>query len=163
RRGQCIGEGIAVFGCVDSMHNVAMTTVLGVMAPVLSAIILIYLGRRDELGYDSFWHIFIARQDNWSRFWFEVRDNAHPPLFEFVRKAVRPFGHTLRVYRVPSILSIVIATVLIFTLARRAVANPWWAGVSAVAFGLSYTAINIGLEVRPYALATCLTLAALHY
>jgi len=145
------------------MHNVAMTTVLGVMAPVLSAIILIYLGRRDELGYDSFWHIFIARQDNWSRFWFEVRDNAHPPLFELVLKAVIPFGHTLLVYRVPSILSIVIATVLIFTLARRAVANPWWAGVSAVAFGLSYTAINIGLEVRPYALATCLTLVALHY
>src|SRR5262249_42718342 len=110
-----------------------------------------------------FWHIFIARQDNWSRFWFEVRDNAHPPLFELVLKAVIPFGHTLLVYRVPSILSIVIATVLIFTLARRAVANPWWAGVSAVAFGLSYTAINIGLEVRPYALATCLTLAALHY
>ena len=54
------------------MDNARMARVLGAAAPVLSAIVLVYLGRRARLGYDSFWHIFIARQHDWSQFWSEV-------------------------------------------------------------------------------------------
>lgn len=46
---------------------------------LLSGLTLTYLGRRELITYDAYWHIFVARQDMWSRFWFEVGDNAHPP------------------------------------------------------------------------------------
>jgi len=50
-----------------------------------------------------------------------------------------------------------------YWIAARVVANRWLPAMAALAFVLSYSAINVGLEARPYALATCLTLAALYY
>ena len=140
-----------------------MARVLGAAAPVLSAIVLVYLGGREQLDYDSVWHVFIARQHDWSQFWLEVTDNAHPPLFCLVRKSTFLIGYSPLIYRLPSILAIVIAGALMSAIAGRVVTNRWLPGVAALAFGLSYSAITMGLEVRPYALATCLTLAALYH
>jgi hypothetical protein len=145
------------------MDNAAMRKTLCVTAPVLSAIILIYLGPRAQLTYDSLWHVFIARQDEWTQFWFEVAGNAHPPLFYLVLKAAILIGKSPLIYRLPSILAIVTGTALMCPIAGRLVANRWLPGMASLVFGLSYSAIDIGLEVRAYALATCLTLAALFY
>src|SRR5262245_25359132 len=91
------------------MDNAGMPRALCAAAPLLSAVVLFYLGSRERLGYDSFWHVFVARQDNWSQFWFEVADNAHPPLFYLVLKAATLIGRGLLVYRLPSIAAIVVS------------------------------------------------------
>ena len=140
-----------------------MARVLGAAAPVLSAIVLVYLGGREQLDYDSVWHVFIARQHDWSQFWVEVTDNAHPPLFYLVLKSTLLIGYSPLIYRLPSILAIVIAGALMCAIASRVVTNRWLPGAAALAFGLSYSAITMGLEVRAYALATCLTLTGLYY
>ena len=138
-----------------------MPRALCAAAPLLSAVVLFYLGPRERLGYDSFWHVFVARQDDWSQFWFEVADNAHPPLFYLVLKAATLIGWSPLVYRLPSIAAIVVAAALMCPIARRMVAHPYLPALAALMFGLSYSAIDMGLEVRAYALATCLTLAGL--
>lgn len=137
--------------------------VVCVVPALLSAIVLAWLGPREQLGYDSFWHVLVARQQDWARFWFEVSDNAHPPLFYLVLKAVVPLGHTVLVYRIPSIVATIVATAVVCVIARLVVADRWLRVVAGLAFGLSYGAITLGLEVRPYALATCLTLAGLYW
>lgn len=136
---------------------------IGAVPALLSAIVLVWLGSREQLGYDSFWHVSIARQEHWARFWFEVADNAHPPLFYLVLKAMLPLGHTMLVYRIPSIVATVVAIVLVCATARRVVADRWLCALAGFVFGLSSSAITLGLEVRQYALATCLTLAALYW
>lgn len=124
---------------------------------------LLYFGPRERLGYDSFWHVFIARLDDWRQFAFEIADNAHPPLYYLVLKAATLLGSHVFVYRLPSMISIVVATWLMARVAGRLVDQPWLPVIAAVTFGLSQSAIEVGLEVRAYALATCLTLAAMWY
>ncbi len=127
------------------------------------AALLVYFGQRELTNYDGYWHVFIARQRVWSQFWFEVATNAHPPLYYLVLKAAVRLGDHPLVYRLPSIVATVVAAALMGKVAGRLVGYPWLAAVAVLAFGLSASAIDVGLEVRAYALATCLTLAALSY
>ncbi len=127
----------------------------------IGAAALIVIGARQFIGYDSYWHVFIARQDRWPNFWREVRDNAHPPLFYLLlRAAAALFGPTLLSYRIVSIASIVVSTVLVAMVVRRITRSRALAIVAAAAFGWSYGAIMTGLEVRAYALCGAFTLAA---
>ena len=72
---------------------------LGVVL-ALTAGALVFLGSREFIGYDSYWHVFIARQDRWPNFWREVRDNAHPPLFYLMlRLSAYWLGPHMLVYR----------------------------------------------------------------
>ena len=126
---------------------------------VATAAILIVLGSREFIGYDSFWHVFIARQDRWLNFGHEVRDNAHPPLFYLLlRIASAWFGSTLLAYRAVSIAAIVAATGLVAMIVRRITSNLPLAIVAAAAFGFAEGAIMVGLEVRAYALCAAFTL-----
>jgi len=136
---------------------------LALAALALCAGVLFYLAPREQLGYDSFWHVFVARQDHWWQFWFEVADNAHPPLYYLVLKATLLLGNSLVVYRLPSMASTVISGALLYGIAARVVANRWLPGIATLAFCLSYTTITVGLEARSYALATSLTLAGLYF
>jgi len=79
----CLGKFVQIGGATgehgEDGHQAARATWIMHVWPgssarpyVLSAIVLVYLGRRERLGYDSFWHIFIARQHDWSQFWSEV-------------------------------------------------------------------------------------------
>jgi hypothetical protein len=127
----------------------------------LTAIVLIVLGRRESIGYDSYWHIFIARQDLWPNFWREVRDNAHPPLFYFLlRLASLWIGPTYLAYRAVSIAATVASAALVAAIVWRTTTNRALAVVAVAAFGFAYGAIMIGLEVRAYALSTAFTLLA---
>ncbi|HEV8306869.1 MAG TPA: hypothetical protein VGW35_04325 [Methylomirabilota bacterium] len=58
----------------------------------------------------------------------------------------------------PSIVATVVAAALMGKVAGRLVGQAWLAEVAVLAFGLSASAVDVGLEVRAYALATCLTL-----
>ncbi len=127
----------------------------------LTAIVLVFLGGREHIGYDSYWHVFIARQDRWPNFWHEVRDNAHPPLFYFLLRAASAWlGSTLLAYRSVSIAATVAAAGLVAAIIRRTTSNRPLAIVAAAAFGSAYGVIMTGLEVRAYALCAAFTLLA---
>jgi len=128
---------------------------------VATAGVLVFLGRRQPIGYDSNWHIFIARQDRWSNFWREVRDNAHPPLFYLgVRAASAVLGPAMLSYRFISIVGTVASTALVSSIVWRTTTNRALAVVSAAAFGFAYGSIMVGLEIRAYALCAAFTLLA---
>jgi len=127
----------------------------------LTAVVLVLLGSREFIGYDSYWHVFIARQDRWPNFWHEVRDNAHPPLFYLLlRVASSWFGSTLLAYRAVSIAATVAATAIVAAIVGRLTSNRPLAIVAAAGFGLAYGVIMTGLEVRAYALCAAFTLLA---
>jgi len=123
--------------------------------------LLAILATRQALDYDSIWHVFIARQADWPSFWQEVRDNAHPPLFYVLLKgSVAVLGTTLFAYRAVSILATVVSVILLARVAVQVTANAALAIVAAAAFGLSATAVELGLEVRAYAVLLAALLMA---
>jgi hypothetical protein len=133
---------------------------LAILASGMTAA-LVFLGTRQFIGYDSYLHIFIARQDRWPNFWREVRDNTHPPLFYLLLRVTAAWlGPRLLTYRVVSIAATVYATGLIAAIVRRTTANRALAIVAAAAFGFSYSTIMMGLDVRAYALWAAFTLLA---
>jgi hypothetical protein len=137
-------------------HYAAMASVV-----VLTTIILIGLGTRQFVGYDSFWHVFIAKQDSWANFWREVIDNAHPPLYYLLLGIdIKLLGESLIAYRAISIGSILVSTLLIARIVATITSKPGMAILAGAAFGLSSNAVEIGLEVRAYALCLTLLLAA---
>jgi hypothetical protein len=126
-----------------------------------SAGLLLWLGARQFVSYDGFWHVFIARQDAWPNFWREVGDNAHPPLYYLLLGvAIDTLGPSFLGYRAISIVATLGSTLLVARIVAKLTASPWFGVVGAAAFGLSFNAVEVGLEVRAYALCVCLVLAA---
>jgi uncharacterized membrane protein len=131
------------------------------LAVALSAVPLLALGRVELLGYDGFWHVFIARQSDWSHLWEEIRLNAHPPFFYLcLEAAIATFGTSLLVYRLVPIAATLAATWLVGRIVERASADRWLPAIAAFAFGSSLATVSIGLDVRAYALMVALVLAA---
>jgi hypothetical protein len=144
-----------------SQRRVDWTTAGALGVAALATALLVAFGARHILGYDSFWHVFIARQDRWPNFWREVAANAHPPLYYLLLRAtIGVFGYSLLVYRLISIVAIAASTVLIARIVRRSSGSTPVAVAAAAAFGLSFSAFDIGLEVRAYALNLAWMLAA---
>ncbi len=128
---------------------------------VLAGAILVSLGLRQYVGYDSFWHVFIARQDTWRELWQEIESNAHPPIYYLcLRAAMAVFGYSLLAYRMVSIAAILISIPVLARVVARVTGNRPLGVVAGAAFGLSYCAVDVGLEVRGYALLVCLLLTA---
>jgi hypothetical protein len=141
--------------------RVDRTTVGALIAAAVTTALLVTIGARHIVGYDSFWHVFIARQDRWAEFWREVAANAHPPLYYLLlRGVIRVLGYSLLVYRLISIVAIAVSTVLIGRIVQRLTASPPVAIVAVAAFAFSSSAADLGLEVRAYALNLALMLSS---
>lgn len=124
------------------------------LAVALSAIPLIVIGRVELLRYDGFWHVFIARQEQWRNLWEEIRENAHPPLYYLsLKAAIWIFGRNLLAYRLVSIVATLATTWLVGRIVQRTTRHPVLPAVAAFAFGSSLATVTIALEVRAYALA----------
>lgn len=124
--------------------------------------LLASLSSHEYLGYDSIWHVFIARQESWSSFFREVSDNAHPPVFYLLLKgAIKVLGKSLLAYRAWSILAVAATTLLLARLTSRVTGNAPLAIAAAAAFGLSANIFEVGLEVRSYAVFLAFALVAL--
>jgi hypothetical protein len=133
----------------------------GAIVAAISAAILTYLGSRQFIGYDSVWHVFIARQQTWANFWHEVQDNAHPPLYYLLLKgAIAVLGDSFLAYRAWSIAGVAVSTFLIAKISFQVSKNPLLSIAAAAAFGWSLSAIDVGLEVRSYAVFLACMLAA---
>jgi len=132
----------------------------GVIVAAISSAVLCWFGVHQFVGFDSFWHVFIARQETWKAMWREILENAHPPLFYLLLKAaIFSLGQSFLAYRALSIAGIAIATVFVAwstaTITRAALAI-----IAAAAFGLSASAIDTGLEVRSYGVFLAAAMAA---
>jgi hypothetical protein len=126
--------------------------VLTVLCALVGVLPRLDVALRQYIEYDGWWHVFIAQQDVWSNFVWEVRANAHPPLFFLLLKAAMLLGKSRLTYR---LVSLVAGVATAYVLGR--IAGRWsrhWAvpGVTALAFSLSWSAIVVSCEVRSYAL-----------
>ena len=125
------------------------------LAVALSALPLLALTPKEFIGFDAFWHVFIARQDTWHAFWDEIHRNAHPPLFYLLLKgAISAFGSNFPAYRLVSVAATLGSAWLVGRIVEETSGRPWMPAIAAFAFGTSLTTVTIGLDVRAYALGT---------
>ena len=118
----------------------------------IAAIPRIWLGAVQYVEYDGYWHVFVAGQDRWENFWWDVGSNAHPPLFFLLLRFMLLFGHSPLIYRTVSIATGVASVWLLGRIAERVMISRVWAAVAALAFALALPAIVIACEVRSYML-----------
>jgi hypothetical protein len=118
-----------------------------------AAVPRLLLGASQFIEYDGYWHVFIAQQDNWSRFWEDIKTNAHPPLFFLLLKLALHAGHTLLVYRSISLATGIISVFLVGWTARKVTGSNILAYQTALAYGLALPGIIISCEVRSYMLS----------
>jgi hypothetical protein len=133
--------------------------------PVCASLaLLLWLGATQFPTYDGVWHVFIARQESWASFWREVNDNAHPPLFYLLLAAsIKVLGKSLLAYRAVSIVSTLVATLFVARIVTTLTSSRWAGLIAAAAFGVSANAVEIGTEVRAYALCTSMLLVAFSF
>lgn len=113
--------------------------------------------------YDGYWNIFIARQDIWENFIWDVQNSLHPILLFYLIKAELWFGQSLFIYRLIS-FPFSIASIWLIARVASKLSIRWFVGpLAALIFALSYASIDVSLEVRGYALSTFLVLIALYF
>jgi len=153
--GQRYGRGQANRGH-RAAARLGLVIVLG-----LTAGLLCQLASRQFVGYDSYWHVFIARQEHWWAFWQEVVANEHPPLYYLALKVgIWLLGPSHVAYRAISIASVVVASMCLGLIAERLTRRAWAGLIAAAGFGLSYNSAVNALEVRGYTLCVALVLGA---
>jgi hypothetical protein len=136
--------------------RLGLVVVLGLTAGLLSQ-----LASRQFVGYDSYWHVFIARQEHWWSFWQEVLANAHPPLYYLALKVgIWLLGPSHFAYRAISIAAVLVGSVCLALIVERVTRSALAGLIAAAGFGLSYNSAVNALEVRAYTLSVALLLVA---
>jgi hypothetical protein len=119
------------------------------------------VGARTFIDFDEWQHLFMASSPRWADLEFELRTNAHPPLFFFLLGWVERLGQPA-LYRAISIAAGAGSVVMAGLIARRLFESPLVQLACAAAFALSVDAIAISDEIRSYQLAIFLVLVAFH-
>jgi hypothetical protein len=140
-----------VFLSGDTSRRFVSVLLFIVLAAAIPALML---GTSQYIEYDGYWHVFIAQQDNWSRFWRDIATNAHPPLFFLLLKAMLHLGHSLLVYRSISLATGIASVGLVGWIARKVTGSDTRAWQSALLYGFALPAIIMACEVRSYMLST---------
>jgi len=121
------------------------------------------LGTSQPIDYDGYWDIFVARQDDWARFWADAFALAHPPLYFLLLKPFLYFGHSLLVYRSVSILAGVASVFQVGRISRKVTGSNIRSYQSALAYGLALPGIIVSCEVRSYTLSIFFVLLSFSY
>jgi hypothetical protein len=127
---------------------------------ILAAVPMVSMAASHRLDFDSWWHVFIAREYPWPRFWRDVAHNVHPPVFYLLLRAVSQLGSERLIYRAISILAAVVATYAVGRIAQRVLRTPRLALLCALAFGLAMPTVVMASAVRSYMLSLALMLIA---
>jgi hypothetical protein len=146
--------GPAVSWSVRYFKTLLVAIAVGGMIPCL------IVGRSQFIGPDSWWHLFIATQDQWSSLLAEWKYVAHPPLFYPLLRLVAHFGHALLILRSVGILSGFVSTIVIGVIAGKICQYKTSALLAAAAYAFSWCMIEISCEVRAYSLALMFVLLA---
>jgi uncharacterized membrane protein len=118
-----------------------------------------YVGRKTFISFDEWQHVFMAGTARWTDLSFELRANAHPPLFFLLLRGIVRLGH-VALYRSISIAAGVGSIIVVGMIARKILRSPIIQSLCAVAFALSGAAISVSVEIRSYQLAVFFTLMA---
>lgn len=127
---------------------------------LVAAVPMVHMAVHQRIDYDGWWHVFIARASPWAQFWVDVHDNAHPPVFYLLLRAVTWLGSERLVYRSLSIVAAVVAVYVIGRIASRVFRTAGVALVCALAFGLALSTVVMACAVRSYMLSVALVLIA---
>jgi hypothetical protein len=129
----------------------------------LAAVPGIYLALTQFVEYDGFWHVFIAQQDNWQNFWFDYRQNDHPPLMFLLLKAVLHLGRSVFLYRSIPLACDLVSIYLVGKISQKISISKFTPVLTALAFGLSIGTLDISISVRSYMLSVMFVLLAFYY
>jgi 4-amino-4-deoxy-L-arabinose transferase-like glycosyltransferase len=108
-----------VTGSPKSWNDAGRPGLILILIALAAAIPRLLLGASQSIEYDGYWDIFVARQDDWGRFWAEAFALAHPPLYFLLLKPFLHFGHSPLVYRSLSILAGVASVFQVGWIARK--------------------------------------------
>jgi hypothetical protein len=125
-----------------------------------SAVPRLFLGAKQFISYDGYWHLFIARHNDWSMWWAEVKADGHPPLYYLIQYFVFQLGRSHLLYRAASILPGVGATFVIGLIAAKLFRHRAVALLTALSYGFAMTIIDLTIDVRAYPLAIFFCLLA---
>jgi len=129
------------------------------LTALIGLVIRIVVGHKTFISFDEWQHVFMASSARWNDLSFELRTNAHPPLFFLLLKYVVRLG-SVGLYRAISIAAGTGSIIVVGLIARRLLDSPILQLLCAVAFALSTDAISISVEIRSYQLAVFLSLLA---
>lgn len=140
-------------------HSTRDTALLAGIS-LLAVVPMVYMAANQRLDFDSWWHVFIAREYPWPRFWRDVEHNVHPPVFYLLLRAVARLGSERLIYRSISLVAAVVATYAVGRIAQRVLRTPGIALLCALAFGLAMPTVVMASAVRSYMLSLVLMLIA---
>jgi hypothetical protein len=139
--------------------NPRLFWVLLIVTAFIGLVIRIDVGRKTVISFDEWQHLFMAGSARWSDLSYELRTNAHPPLFFLLLRGILKLRN-VALYRSVSIASGVGSIVVVGLIARKLFRSPAVQLLCAAVFALSADAISISAEIRSYQLTVFLVLLA---
>ncbi len=130
-----------------------------VFAALVGLILRVEVGLKTFISFDEWQHVFMASSARWADLSFELRTNAHPPLFFLLLKPIVMLGN-VALYRLISIAAGVGSIVVVGLISRRLFDSPMLQLLCPVVIALSTDAIAISDEIRSYQLAVLFVLLA---
>ena len=126
---------------------------------LIGLILRVYVGAKTFLSFDEWQHVFMAASPRWVDLSYELRTNAHPPLFFLLLRQILRLGNPA-LYRSISIAAGAGSIVVVGLIARKVLSSPVLQLLCAAAFALSTDAISISDEIRSYQLCVFFVLLA---
>jgi len=150
---------------LDASNEIQGKTFLFLLLAITlaSAVPRLIYGSLQSITYDGYWHLFIARHNNWHMWWAEVRADGHPPLFYLIQYVLSFLGHSRLLFRSASILPGVGATFVIGLIAAKLFRHKAVALLTALSYGSAMSLIDLTIDVRAYPLALFFCLLAYYY
>jgi len=132
-----------------------------ILIALVGLVIRVDIGSRTYIDFDEWQHLFMASSPRRADLLFELRTNAHPPLFFLLLGWVERLGQPA-LYRAISIAAGTGSIVMAGLIVRRLFESPLIQLTCAVAFAFSADAVTISNEIRSYQLAIFLVLVAFY-
>lgn len=120
----------------------------------------LYVASQSYMSFDEWQQVFMASAPRWKDLNFELRAEAHPPLFYLLLKILLALGHSKLWYRSIAFIPGAGSVFLLGLIGRRLFHSAATALLCAATLALSAAGITISIEIRQYQLAVFLILLA---
>jgi uncharacterized membrane protein len=145
----------------DSASRLDLYFLPGLLFITAAALLIrLYVGSREFMDFDEWQQVFMASVPRWIDLKYELRNEAHPPVFYILLKALVAFGSGKLWYRCLAIVPGVGSVFLVGMIGRKVFRFSSVALLCAGAMAVSTAAITISIEVRGYQLAVFFVLVA---
>jgi hypothetical protein len=117
-------------------------------------------GNSQFIGFDGWWHLFVATQDRWLMVLGEWKWVAHPPLFYPLLRLVAGFGHAPLIVRSTGIVCGSAGGVILGVVAAKIYRYKTSALLASAAYTFAWSMIELNCDVRAYPMALLFVLLA---